>query len=71
MSFFNYMVTFFLERNIFDSAIYFNEEMTRSLTQCLPAMVGMNVALMNQGSPRQSSISKVFDPMELLMPMEP
>lgn len=40
-------------------------------TQCFPGMVGMNVALINQGRPRQSSMSNVFDPIELLIPMEP
>jgi hypothetical protein len=31
----------------------------------------MNVALMNHGKPKQSKMSKVLDPIELLIPMDP
>lgn len=41
------------------------------LTKCLPAIVGMKVAFMNQGKPRHRSISKVLEPIELLIPIDP
>lgn len=34
-------------------------------------MVGINVALINQGRPKQSSMSNVLDPIELLIPIDP
>lgn len=44
---------------------------TTKLTQCLPAIVGIKVAFMNHGKPKHKRISNVFEPIELLMPIEP
>lgn len=41
------------------------------LTHGWPLIVGTISVLMSQGSPRQSRMSKIFDPMELLRPIEP
>lgn len=40
-------------------------------TQCCPAFNGTNADLMSHGKPRHKRISKVFDPIELLMPIDP
>lgn len=41
------------------------------LTHGSPLTVGTSSVLMSHGSPRQSRMSKIFDPMVLLMPIEP
>jgi hypothetical protein len=41
------------------------------LTHGWPEIVGETSVLMSQGSPRHNKMSKVFDPIELLMPIEP
>lgn len=40
-------------------------------TRYCPGSVGENDALISQGKPRQSKMSKVFEPIELLIPIEP
>lgn len=40
-------------------------------TKWWPALVGRNEALINHGSPKHSRISNVFEPRELLIPIEP
>jgi hypothetical protein len=40
-------------------------------TKCCPSVVGRNEALMSHGSPRHSRMSNVFEPIELLIPMDP
>lgn len=41
------------------------------LTKCFPALDGKNDAFISHGRPRQSRMSKVLDPSELLIPIEP
>lgn len=40
-------------------------------TQCLPGDIGKNDALMSHGKPKHNKISNVFDPIELLIPIDP
>lgn len=40
-------------------------------TQCLPGDIGKNDAFISQGNPKHKRMSNVFDPMLLLMPIDP
>lgn len=40
-------------------------------TKWLPGLTGKNDAFMSHGKPKHSKMSNVFDPIELLMPIEP
>lgn len=40
-------------------------------TQWWPFSIGEKAAFMNHGNPRHSKMSKVLDPIELLIPIEP
>lgn len=40
-------------------------------TKCCPSIVGRNEALISHGSPKHNSMSKVLEPIELLIPIEP
>lgn len=48
-----------------------NRLIVERLTHGSPLIVGTSSVLMSHGSPRQSRMSKIFDPMVLLMPIEP
>lgn len=38
---------------------------------CSPGMVGIMAAFTNHGNPKQSRTSNTFEPIELLIPMDP
>lgn len=40
-------------------------------TQCLPGEIGRNDALISHGKPKHNKISNVFEPIELLIPIDP
>lgn len=40
-------------------------------TQCLPGDIGKNDAFISHGNPKHNNISNVFDPIELLIPIDP
>lgn len=40
-------------------------------TQCFPGDIGRNDALISHGKPKHNKISNVFEPIELLIPIDP